>query len=94
MKYYFPKTRSERDTDTVEFFPYEILFPKVTADDFLRQSATYIIRLLTAPPSSTTLSLQAGAATRNGLLQLAELLNRTEKIPNLIPPHPNQDTPH
>ena len=58
----------------------------MTADDFLRQSATDVIKLLTTPPSTTTLSLQAGDETRNGLLQLAELLNRSEKIPNLIPP--------
>ena len=60
----------------------------------MRQSATDIIRLLTAPPSSTTLILQAGDETRNGLLQLKELLNRTEKVPNLIPPPRNQESPH
>ena len=85
LKCFFPKTRSERDSDTVEFFPHEIPFPKVNTDDFLRQSATDIIRLLTSPPSTTTISLQAGDDTRNGLLQLADLINRSEKIPDLIP---------
>ena len=80
FKMFFPlNTRSERDLDMVEFFPHKILFPKMNADDFLRQSATDIIRIFTAPPSTTTISLQTGDETRNGLLQLAELLNRTEK---------------
>lgn len=56
----------------------------MNADDFLRQSTTDIIQILTSPPSTTTISLQAGDDTRNGILQLAKLLNRTEKIPNLI----------
>ena len=81
---FFPQTRSEGDTDTVQFFPHKIAFPKLTANKFLRQSAADIIRILTAPPSSTTLSLQAGDETRNSLLQLTELLNRTEKTPKLI----------
>ena len=84
FKFFFPKTRSERDLETVEFSPHEIPFQKTNTDDFVRQLATDIIIKLTSPPSTTTISLQAGDETRNGLLQLAELLNRTEKIPDLV----------
>ena len=40
---YFPKTRSQRDVDTVTFFPKLIHFPEVKTDDFLKQAALDII---------------------------------------------------
>ena len=33
LKYFFPRTREERDYDTVEFFPYEVAFPRVMVKD-------------------------------------------------------------
>ena len=48
----------------------------------MRQAATDIIKILTAPPSNVAPSLQAGDETRNGLLLLAKLLNRADKIPD------------
>ena len=64
---YFPETRAAA-----------IPFPKVSLDDFLRQAATDIISILTAPPSTTAPSLQAGDPTRNALLEIATVLNRAE----------------
>ena len=81
IKCYFPITKSERNVDTVTFFPKSIPFPKVSADDFLKQAATDIINILSHPPSTTTLSLQIGDETRNGLVKVAKALNRVEKIP-------------
>ena len=81
LKVYFPKTRSERNVDTVTFFPAAIPFPQVKLDDFLRQAATDIITILTAPPSTTTPALQAGDPTRNALLEIATVLNRVETMP-------------
>ena len=60
IKVYFTKTRSERDYDTITFFPAVIPYPEVKIDNFLRQAATDIIIILKTPPSTTTPSLQAG----------------------------------
>ena len=60
IKCFFPKTRSERDVNTVTFFPKAIKFPEIHLDDFLKQAATDIIAILTSPPSTTTPSLHAG----------------------------------
>ena len=70
----------ERQVDTVTFFQTVIPFPKVGIEDFLRQAENDIITILTDPPSTTTLKLQAGDPIRNGLLQLATLLKRVENI--------------
>ena len=83
IKCYFPKTRSERDCDTITFIPHVIPFPKITTSDFLRQAATDIISILTNPPSSPIPTLEAGDTTYNALLKLATILKRKETIPNL-----------
>ena len=85
IRCYFPKTRSERNVKTVTFFPHKINFPKVTTDDFLRQSTTDIIKLLTTPLSGVGPTLEAGDETRNAVLKIAQLLNRTDKIPKSLP---------
>lgn len=54
----------------------------------MRQAATDIISILTAPPSTTVPSLQAGDPTRNALLEIATVLNRTEKLPVTSSPTP------
>ena len=81
IKVYFPKTRSERNCDTITFFPTVIPYPEVKIDNFLRQAATDIITILTAPPSTTTPSLQAGDVTKNALLDIATILHRAEDLP-------------
>ena len=58
-----------------------IPYPKVNLEDFLRQAAMDIISILTAPPSTTTPSLQAGDVTRNALLDIAQILHRAEDLP-------------
>ena len=81
IKCFFLKTRSERNVDTVTFFPKQISFPKIDLDAFLRQAATDIIAILSDPPSTTTLQLKAGASTQNALLEISDILQRTEKLP-------------
>ena len=58
----------------------------MSLDDFFRQAATYIISILTAPPSTTAPSLKACDPTRNALLEIATVLNRAEKLPETISP--------
>ena len=84
IRCYFPETQSERNVDTVTFFPQKIKFPEVNLDDFLRQSATDIISILTAPPSTTTVLLKVGDETRNDLLQIATILKRTVQLPPIV----------
>ena len=91
---YFPKTRSQRDVDTVTFFPKVVPFPEVKTDDFLKQAALDIISILTTPRSSTTVTLEAGDATKNALLKIAEALQRVEDLPKLAsPPTPTTPSP-
>ena len=83
IRCYFPKTRSKPNVDTVTFFPKRITFPEIDLDDYLRQAATDIITLLTAPPSTTTVTLEAGDPTRNALLKIATILNRSTPLPTI-----------
>ena len=86
---YFPSTRATRHSDTVEFFPSTLPFPKVSLTDFLRQAAGDIVHLLTNPPPSTIPSLQAGDDVFNAILHLATILNRVGYFPssdNVQPP--------
>ena len=82
IKIYFPKTRSERDCDTITFFPTVIPYPEVKLEHFLKQAASDIITILTTPPSTTTPSLQAGDTTKNALLDIATILHRADDLPS------------
>jgi len=62
--------------------------------DHLKKAATDLISILSHPPSLTIPSLKAGDPTRNALLQIAELLKRTDNIPELqIPKELDNNTP-
>ena len=94
VKCYMPKTFAERDSDTVAFFPHSVPFPKVTTDDFLRQSISDIIAILQKNPPSTVPSLQAGDQTRAALQTIADLLNRSVTPPAApLLPAPSQLNP-
>ena len=67
---HFPKTRSERICGTVQFMPHTIPIPKTNIDDYLRQSVSDIITLLSKSPSTTAPSLSTGDPVRNALLEL------------------------
>ena len=91
VKCFFPTTGKTRDTDTVEFFPKEIPFPKTTSEDFLIQAATDILTLLQGP-NQTLPILQYGDTTKNALVQLSQLLNRAAPAPP-VPPSPSPVSP-
>ena len=80
IRCYFPLTRSERNCDTVTFYPNVIPFPKITTDNFLRQAASDIVSILSNPPSAITPTLAAGDTMRSSLLQLAEILQRCDPV--------------
>lgn len=81
---YFPKKRTTRHVDTVEFFPHSIPFPEVKLKDFLQQAAMDIVDLLTNPTQTYIPSLKTGDPFHNALLDIATALNRVEKIPKTI----------
>ena len=60
---------------------------------YVRQAATYIITILTNPPSTTAPSLQAGDPVQNALLQIAEKLQQAEPLPDLPPTPLTKITP-
>ena len=74
IKCYFPKHRSERVCDTVEFIPHVVPVPETNLEDFLRQAAGDIVHLLTQPPSNLYPSLKAGDPIRNTLVELSTQL--------------------
>lgn len=90
IKVFFPKTRKERDVDTVTFFPTVIPFPQLKTVDFLKQAATDIITILTEKPNTTLPSLELGNPERNALLKIADALNQTQPLPTLLPPPKNK----
>ena len=69
---YFSKTRSQRNCDTVTFFPTVILHPKINLEDYLRQAADDIISILINPTTHTTPNLELGDETKNALLNIAK----------------------
>ena len=65
-----------------------IPYPKVDLDDYLRQSATYTIAILTAISSTTMPTLKSGDQTRNALLDISTVLTRVDTLltPVSLPP--------
>ena len=80
---YFPKTRSVCPVDTIKYIPHVINFPQATLEDHLRQASSDIVAILQNPPSQITTDLQSGNEITNALSILAEILQRSEKIPTL-----------
>ena len=82
---YLPIKKQLRECDTVTFIPHEYPFPEVKLDDFLKRAANDIITLLSAPPSTEAISLDAGYPTRNALLNIVYTIKRLEPLPPQVP---------
>ena len=50
-----------------------------------KQAENYIITLLSAPPSTMSISLEAEYLTRNALLKIADTIKRLEPLPPQVP---------
>ena len=83
MECYNPSSHITRIADTVEIISTVIPIPKASSEDYLRQSITYILYLLTYP-NPTVSSLSFGDDTQNPVKQISTLLNRGIPAPNLI----------
>ena len=53
-KCYLPSTHNTRDALTVDWFPHTVPFPKVTADNYLRQTVEDMLSLLRTKPTTRT----------------------------------------
>ena len=82
MTCFIPSTRKEIVADTLVYIPHIIQVPTITTDNFLTQETSDIITLLTCPPSNIHSTLQIRDSIRNGLLQLATLLNTAPDVIN------------
>ena len=80
---FFPYTRSIRNVDTVTIIPVVVPFPQVKTKDFLKQAALNIISILSNPPSTTSVTLEAGEETKNTILKVTQALQHVEEIPKL-----------
>jgi hypothetical protein len=89
---FMPTTSKVRDVDTVDFFPTTIPFPSVSTEDYLRLAAGDVLNILRSPPASLP-SLSYGDATKNALVQIAQLLGQaTPPTPAHVDP-PRVPTP-
>ena len=89
VQFYFPRTITTRNCDTVTFFPKNVPFPEIKSEDFLHQAVKDIVTILTLPHFTTTQSFEAGDPARNTLLTLATKLKKVEyflsrKIPDQV----------
>jgi len=89
-KCYIPSTFGVRDCLTVDWFPQTIAFPKVTADEYLRQTATDMLTLLQNGNAPNPIpSLTYGSRTTNAYIEIARILKRAAALPTPAPiPHP------
>jgi len=88
VRCYIPKTRSERTSDTVVFFPTTVPVPQMKLDDYLHQAALDIMTLLSNPPKDSFPTLHLGDNTKEAIRQISILLNRAT-----IPPNPSTLNP-
>ena len=85
-KCYFPDTMRERDVLKVDFFPEKIPFPRVTPEDYLKQTAEDMLHLLQHPsPSTISSPLVFGAPILNALAEVAAILGRRVATPPTPP---------
>ena len=89
VKCFFPTPGKTRDTDTVDFFPKEIPFPKTKTEYYLIQATSEILALIQEPPKSLPY-IQYGDTTKNVLIKLSKILNQAATRPSLktIPEEP------
>jgi hypothetical protein len=83
-KCYVPSSSGVRDALTVDWFPHNVPFPKVTTDDYLRQTATDMLTLL-QDKTTPIPSLTYGSNVTNAYIQIAQILKRATAFPAPVP---------
>jgi hypothetical protein len=80
-KCYLPSAHRTRDALTVDWFPHHLPFPKVTNDEYLRQTATDMLTLLQDQAVNPIPSLTYGSPITNAYIQVAQILKRATSPP-------------
>ena len=85
---------------SVEWFPHQIPFPKVTTDDYLTQTAKDMLDLIRKKLETTRKkpipSLTYGSKLLNAYTEMAKLLQRAPEMPvtpQISAPPPRVETP-
>jgi hypothetical protein len=92
-KCYIPSTFRVRDALTIDWFPHAVPFPKVSTDDYLRQTATDMLTLIQGKSAQPSPSLTFGSNLRNAYIQIAQILKRATAPPVTPAPDPIAPTP-
>jgi len=80
-----PATSSERNIETLTFFPMIIPFPKTTTKDYLCQSVGDILGIINQPKTQLPFLIY-GDDTINAIRQIAILLHRAVPAPAPVIP--------
>ena len=84
---YILSTFGVRDALTINWFPHNVPFPKVTADEYLCQTANDMLTLIQDKTNHPIPSLTYGSNVTNAYIQIAQILKRAT-APPLPPPDP------
>jgi hypothetical protein len=87
-KCYIPSTCGVRDALTVDWFPHKVPFPKVSTDEYLRQTATDMLTLIQGTATHPIPSLTYGSSITNAYIQIAQILKRATASPTPAEPLP------
>jgi hypothetical protein len=87
-KCYIPSTFGVRDALTIDWFPHQVPFPKVTTDEYLKQTAEDMLTILEDKTSAPIPTLTYGADLTNAYIKIAQILKRAT-----APPVTTPDTP-
>ena len=85
-KCYILSTFGVRDTLTIDWFPHNVPFPKVTADEYLRQTANIMLMLIQEKATHPIPALTYSSNITNAYIQIAQILKRAT-----APPVPTPD---
>ena len=88
-KCYVPSTFGVRDALTVDWFPHKVPFPRVTADEYLRQTASDMLTLIQDKSTNPISSLTYGSSITNAYIQIAQILKRATQRPAAPAPPPS-----
>ena len=84
-KVFISTTNGTRDALTVDWFPNIIPFPKISTDDYLRQTAEDMLVLLQHTDKSKMPTLTFGSNVTNAYIQIAQILRRATSRPAPLP---------
>ena len=86
-KCYIPSTFGVRDALTIDWFPNNVPFPRVNADEYLRQTANNMLTLIRDKATHPIPSLTYGSNITNAYIQITQILMQAT-VPPVTTPDP------